>query len=197
MLQKNNIHLLDCGTSGGLYGKKKGFSLMIGGDKTVFEKAKPLFQAIAAPQGFGYFGSTGAGHYVKMVHNGIEYSLLQAYAEGFQLLKKNNTYTNFDLEQICEVWKHGSVIRSWIISLSKNIFANDQDFKTISGSIGENLTGRWTLKESKMQNINMPLLEKSLEIRSWSRESGGNYATKIIALLRNAFGGHQIQKRKS
>jgi 6-phosphogluconate dehydrogenase len=194
LLKEKNIHLLDCGTSGGLHGKNNGFSLMIGGDKAIFEKTKPIFKAIATPNGFGYFGKSGAGHYVKMIHNGIEYSLLQAYAEGFHLLKENKNYKNLDLEKICNVWENGSIIRSWIIHLSKEIFSKHQEFKTISGDIGENLTGRWTLEESEKQGVDMPLLKKSLEIRAWSREHGGNYATKVVAMLRNAFGGHKVKK---
>ncbi len=193
-LKSKNINFIDCGTSGGLAGRKIGFSLMIGGKKEVFEKLQPIFKSIAAPNGYGYMGPSGSGHYVKMIHNGIEYSLLQGYTEGFNLLKNNNRYKNLDLEKITKVWSNGSVIRSFIVELAHNIFLKDQEFKNISGDIGENLTGRWTLDEAKEQNIPIDLLEKSLEIRKWSRESGGNYATKIVAMLRNAFGGHKVKK---
>jgi 6-phosphogluconate dehydrogenase len=191
-LKSKNINFIDCGTSGGLHGRDFGFSLMIGGDKKVFENLDPVFKAIAAPQGYQYVGTSGAGHYVKMVHNGIEYALLQAYAEGFHLLKEGN-YKDLDLEKISDVWNHGSIIRSWILELAHNIFEHDQDLTDISGKIGENKTGRWTLDEAIAQNVPVDLIEKSLQIRASSRETGGNYATKVVAMLRNQFGGHAIE----
>ncbi|MFA5075043.1 MAG: decarboxylating 6-phosphogluconate dehydrogenase [Candidatus Babeliales bacterium] len=193
-LKTKNIDYIDCGTSGGLLGQKIGFSLMIGGNKNIFAKLEPIFKAIAHKDGYNYMGSSGAGHYVKMVHNGIEYSILQSYAEGFNLLKNNNTFKNLDLEKITSTWQNGSVIRSWILDLAHDIFAKDQELKDISGNIGENKTGQWTLQECREQNIPMDLLEKSLQIREWSRESGGNYATKVVAMLRHAFGGHEVKK---
>lgn len=195
LLKEKKIHLLDCGTSGGVAGKQSGYSLMIGGDKDIFEETEEIFKTIAAPNGYNYMGPSGAGHYVKMIHNGIEYSLLQSYAEGFDLLKNNKNYPNLNLETITNTWLNGSVIRSWILELCKNIFAQDQELNSISGSIGENQTGRWTIKESKEQNIPMNLLEKSLEIRKKSRKTGGNYGTKVVAMLRNQFGGHQVEKQ--
>jgi 6-phosphogluconate dehydrogenase len=193
-LKKHNLNFLDCGTSGGLAGKDIGFSLMIGGDENIYQKAEPIFKSIAAPNGYNYMGPAGSGHYVKMIHNGIEYSLLQAYAEGFDLLKNNNRYKDLDLEKITNVWMNGSVIRSWILQLANNIFSKDQNLEKISGDIGENLTGKWTFDETKEQNIKMDLLQKSLEIREWSRQSGGNYATKVVSMLRHEFGGHEVKK---
>jgi len=195
-LKLKNIHFVDCGTSGGLHGKEIGFSLMVGSDRNIFEKIEPILKSIATENGYGYMGPSGSGHYVKMIHNGIEYSLLQAYAEGFDLLKNNNRYKNLDLEKISGIWLNGSVIRSWILQLAKNVFSKDQNFKDISGDIGENLTGRWTLEEAKKQNIEMLLLEKALRTREWSRKNGGNYTTKIIAMLRHEFGGHEIKKTR-
>jgi 6-phosphogluconate dehydrogenase len=191
-LGKSSIHLLDCGTSGGLYGRKIGFSLMIGGDESIFKKVEKLFMAIAAPNGYGYMGPAGAGHYVKMIHNGIEYALLQSYAEGLHLLKEGH-YKNLDLEKITSVWNNGSVIRSWIVDLLQKIFSQDQELHDISGTIEENFTGQWTLKEAKKQKIPIDLIERSLQIRAWSRKSGGNYGTKLVAMLRNKFGGHSIK----
>ncbi len=195
LLKERNINLLDCGTSGGVAGKLGGYSLMIGGDKDVFEKTEEIFKSIAAPNGYNYMGPAGAGHYVKMIHNGVEYSLLQSYAEGFDLLKNNTNYQNLDLETITDTWLNGSVIRSWILELCKNIFAQDQKLNSISGSIGENQTGRWTIDEANKQSVPMDLLKKSLEIRKESRETGGNYGTKIVAMLRHQFGGHLIRKQ--
>jgi 6-phosphogluconate dehydrogenase len=195
LLKSKNISFLDCGTSGGVAGKFSGYSLMIGGDESVFEKMDLLFKAIASPNGYNYMGTSGAGHYVKMIHNGIEYSLLQSYAEGFDLLKNNFNYPNLDLEKITDTWRNGSVIRSWILDLCRNIFAQDQDLKGISGSIGENQTGRWTLDEAEKQKISMKLLQDALDIRKESRQTGGNYGTKVVAMLRNQFGGHEVNKK--
>ncbi|MBU1007837.1 decarboxylating 6-phosphogluconate dehydrogenase [Candidatus Dependentiae bacterium] len=192
-LAKDNIFLLDCGTSGGLRGSDIGFSLMIGGDHNSYKKAEPIFKAIAAPNGYAYLGPSGAGHYVKTVHNGVEYVILQSYADGFNLLK-HGQYKDLDLHKISKVWNNGSVIRSWICELLEEIFAQDQSFTDISGFIDENLTGQWTIEEANKQNISMKLLEISLEIRAQSRQTGGDYATKIVALLRNKFGGHEVKK---
>ncbi len=193
-LKSKKIYFIDCGTSGGLHGKDLGFSLMIGGDKKIFENLEPIFKSIAAPGGYAYIGPSGAGHYVKMVHNGIEYALLQSYAEGFHLLK-DGAYKDLDLEEISKIWNHGSIIRSWILELACSIFTKDKDLADISGKIGENKTGRWTLDEAKEQNIPVDLIERAIEIRAWSRQSGGNYATKIVAMLRNKFGGHELGRK--
>jgi 6-phosphogluconate dehydrogenase len=193
MLKAQEICFLDCGTSGGLHGKEIGFSLMIGGDKEIFTAIEPLFKAIAAPHGYGYVGPSGAGHYVKMVHNGIEYALLQAYAEGFHVLK-DGAYPDLNLEQIANIWNHGSIIRSWILHLAHEIFEVDQELAHISGKIAESGTGKWTVDEAHKQNIPVRLIEDALTIRAQSRETGGNYATKIVALLRNKFGGHSFEK---
>jgi 6-phosphogluconate dehydrogenase len=193
-LAKIGVNFLDCGTSGGLHGKTIGFSLMIGGNKKAFESALPVFEAIAAPQGFAYMGPAGTGHYVKMVHNGIEYALLQSYAEGFDLLK-NGYYKEINVANAAKVWTHGSIIRSWILNLSYEILSHDQDLNDVSGAIGENKTGQWTVDVAKEYNVPVDLIEKSLTIRAWSRQSGGNYATKLVAMLRNKFGGHAVTKK--
>lgn len=193
-LQKN-IEFLDCGVSGGILGKEQGFSLMIGGNKKSFERCESLFKALAAPQGYAYLGRSGAGHYVKMIHNGIEYGLLQAYSEGFQLIKQGSFKgDDLDLVAITKVWNNGAVIRSWILELSQNIFEKDQKFTHISGAIEEHGTGRWTVDEAHKYHIPVPVIEESLKVRAWSRKTGGNYATKIIALLRHAFGGHKVTR---
>lgn len=194
-LEKDGFSLLDCGTSGGVRGREIGFSLMIGGDKKSFEKAEKIFAAIATPNGYAHLGPAGAGHYVKMIHNGIEYAILQSYADGFNLLK-HGEYNNLDLHKIATVWNNGSVIRSWICELIQEIFEQSQEFTKISGKVGENLTGQWTLLEANKQNISMDLLQAALKTRKWSRETGGNYATKLIALLRKKFGGHQLADLK-
>jgi 6-phosphogluconate dehydrogenase len=189
----SSIAFLDCGTSGGLYGKEHGFSLMIGGDKTAYEQALPVFQAIAQPDGYAHVGPSGAGHFVKMVHNGIEYALMQSYAEGFHLLKKG-PYSDLNLEQIAAVWNHGAIIRSWLLELIQQIYSRGSDLKDISGAVGENQTGFWTAKTAKERGIPVKMIEQALDIRAWSRQDGGNYATKLVALMRHEFGGHEIKK---
>lgn len=187
------IAFLDCGTSGGIHGKERGFSLMIGGDHHAFLQIEDIFKVLAAPDGYAYLGPAGAGHYVKMVHNGIEYALLESYAEGLSVLK-NGSYQHLDLAAITRVWNHGSVIRSWILELTQTVFEHDQEFKSISGEVADNGTGRWTVQEAHEKNIPVPMIEDAVKIRDWSQKSGGNYATKIVALLRNQFGGHSIKK---
>lgn len=196
-LEEKGIAYLDCGTSGGIHGQKDGFCLMVGGDERVYKKAESLFKAVAASKGFGLVGPSGAGHYVKMVHNGIEYGLLQAYAEGFAIVKKGTfKESDLDLAQISGIWEHGSVVRSFLLSLAHDVFKKDQDFASISGQIQEGGTGKWTVQEAKDNNIDVPIIEQSLKVRAWSRTTGGNYATKFIAMLRNAFGGHAVTKVK-
>lgn len=190
------IHFIDCGTSGGLFGEEIGYSLMVGGDEKIYNKLIPLFTVIAAKEGFAHVGPAGAGHYVKMIHNGIEYALLQSYAEGFQILKKNNNYPNLDLEKVSNVWMHGSVIRSWILELCHQIFSEDQNFSNINGAIGENKTGLWTSEEAHSQDIPSDMIDKALEIRAWSRQTEGDYSTKLVALLRHKFGGHPVEKKE-
>lgn len=191
-----NIPFLDCGTSGGLHAQQYGFCLMVGGDHAAFLFAQPLFAALAAPNGYAYIGPSGAGHYVKMIHNGIEYALLQAYAEGFTLLKQGTAYPHLDLAALARVWNHGSIIRSWILELLGAVLRQDQELHQVSGAVQENGTGSWTVQEAHKQHIPVPLLEQAVQIRVWSRQTGGNYTTKLVALLRHQFGGHPVQKIK-
>lgn len=195
LLGAKGIRFVDIGTSGGLGGREIGFSLMVGGDHEAYKALEPILNAIAMPKGFGYMGPSGAGHYVKMVHNGIEYGLLQAYAEGFHLLA-DGSYQNLDLELISRVWSHGSVIRSWLGDLAHEIYQEKIDINEISGEIAEGGTGLWTLEEATLRHVPMPVLKESLIVREWSRKTGGNYATKLIALLRNKFGGHAVVTKK-
>ncbi len=190
-LAKDNIHFVDCGTSGGLKGEDIGFSLMIGGDLEAYETLVPIFEAIATTDGYGHMGPAGAGHYVKMVHNGVEYALLQAYGEGFDVLR-NGHYKELDLELVSRVWSNGSVIRSWIAELCHEVFSKDQQLRDVSGVIGGGATGTWTSEEAKKQGVPVKLIDESLAIRTWSQESGGNFGTKVVAMLRNKFGGHKL-----
>ena len=190
-LAAHSINFLDCGVSGGIHGQKNGFCLMVGGNYEIYKKVEPLLKALAAPDGYNYMGSSGAGHYVKMVHNGIEYGLLQAYAEGFQLLREGD-FKELDLEKVSNVWLHGSVIRSWLLELSHDVFKKDQTLTSIDGKIQEGGTGAWTVENAHKNNVPVPVIEKSLEVRALSRQTGGNFATKVIQMLRNAFGGHSV-----
>lgn len=195
LVAQKNVSYLDCGTSGGLHGRQSGYCLMVGGDKKSYDSVAPLLSLIAAPNGMAHVGPSGAGHYVKMVHNGIEYALLQGYAEGFQLLKEG-TFKDvpLDLEKISDLWNHGSIIRSFLLELTHNVYKKDQEFKNVSGEIAEGGTGKWTVQEAQEHGIPVPLIEESLAIRAQSRITGGNYATKLVALLRNQFGGHAVKK---
>ncbi len=195
LLESKGLHFLDCGTSGGVHGRENGFCLMVGGSKEIFTKIEPVLRALAAPGGYALLGPSGAGHYVKMVHNGIEYALLQAYAEGFQIVKEGSfADQHLDLAKISDVWMHGSVIRSWLLELAHGIFMHDQNFESIGGEVAQGGTGAWTFDEAGEHGIQVPALLAALEVRAWSQESGGNYATKLIALLRNAFGEHAVNK---
>lgn len=197
LCEAKNINFLDCGTSGGVHGLEHGFCLMIGGKKEVYDKFVPYFKSIAAPGGYAHVGQYGAGNYVKTVHNGVEYALLQAYAEGFDLLKDNDQYPDLDLEQISNLWQHGSVIRSFILELAHNVFVKDQDLKNIKSKIGGGQTGRWTVEMAKEQNVPVPLIEHSLKIRDESSEEDGRYAAKVVAMLRNQFGGHKVERHEN
>ncbi len=192
-LAEQGVEFIDCGTSGGLHGSTLGYSLMIGGDGIAVAKCMPIFKAVAMqPGGYQHVGPAGAGHYVKMVHNGIEYALLQAYGEGFQMIKEG-PYKGLDCAGVAKVWNHGSIIRSWICQLAEEFLVKDQTLDNISGVIGENKTGQWTVEVAKDHGIPVETIEKSLAIRAWSRATGGNYGTKIVAKLREAFGGHSVQ----
>lgn len=192
-LSAHDIAFLDCGSSGGVHAKDVGLSLMLGGSAETFARVEPLLQALAAPGGYALVGPSGAGHYVKMVHNGIEYGLLQAYAEGFQLIKEGSFKdAQIDLEQLTRVWQNGSVVRSWILHLAHQVFMKDQNLTTIGGQLAEGGTGRWTVEEADAHNIQVPVIKESLAVRAWSRLTGGNYATKVVAMLRQQFGGHAV-----
>lgn len=195
MLENLGIAFLDCGVSGGLQARGNGFSLMVGGDNVIYTKVHSLLAAIAAPGGLGHVGPSGAGHYVKMVHNGIEYALLQAYAEGFQLIRQGSFKDSvLDLEEITRVWNNGSIIRSWILELAHSIFLKDQKLDRYSGKVEATGMGKWTVEDAYKHDVPVRLIEDAVDIRYWSQETGGNYSTKVVALLRHEFGGHPVKK---
>lgn len=196
-LKEKNIHFLDCGTSGGIAGRRYGFCLMVGGEKDIFKKLEPIFFTLAmtGPLGYDHVGPSGAGHYVKMVHNGIEYGIMQAYAEGFHLLHDGEFKNKLRLDSIARLWNHGSIIRSHLLKLLEKIFYDHENFDDVSGFAAESGMGKWTVEEGKKQKIPTPVIETACNVRKESQKTGGNFATKLVALLRNKFGGHQYFKK--
>ncbi len=192
-LSEKRITFLDCGTSGGIHGIENGFCLMIGGDKGAYLSVTPLWDAISVQDGYAYVGASGAGHYVKMVHNGIEYALMQSYAEGLHLLHDSAFGAGvLNLQEITRIWNQGSIIRSFLLELTGNIFAKDQSLIHTSGKVAQTGMGEWTVQEAHIRKIPVPSIELAVRTREWSQATGGNYATKIIALLRQQFGGHKV-----
>jgi 6-phosphogluconate dehydrogenase len=178
------------GTSGGLSGARHGACLTIGGDEKVFSKVEWVFRAIAQPEGYAYVGEQGAGHYVKMVHNGMEYSLLQAYGEGFQVLAEG-PYKDLNFAKIADVWSHGSIIRSYLLELAAKGFGADPRLSKIEGKVGGGETGTWTVKEAKKAGTPVPMMELALRAREESQKHP-TFATRVVAVLRNLFGGHAV-----
>jgi 6-phosphogluconate dehydrogenase len=185
---------VDCGTSGGVWGLKEGYSMMIGGDKEPVEHLRPIWEALApAPdQGWGHVGPSGSGHFVKMVHNGIEYGLMQAYAEGFTILERKESL-NLDLPQIAEIWRYGSVVRSWLLDLTAEALKNNPTLEGLEAYVVDSGEGRWTVFEAIDLNVSAPVITESLMRRIRSREEN-NFTDRMIAIQRNAFGGHAVKK---
>ena len=189
-LSLKNIHLLDAGTSGGILGLENGYSLMVGGDICIFKKVEPIFQALApsSTSGYGRVGPSGSGHFAKMVHNGIEYGMMQSYAEGFEILKAKESMS-LDLAQISEIWRHGSVIRSWLLDLANAAIAEDGDLYNAKAYADDSGEGRWAVQESVDLEVPTPVITASLQRRFGSRQNN-SFSLKLIAALRNKFGGH-------
>lgn len=193
-LQAKGIHYLDIGTSGGLEGARSGACLMIGGEKKIFEKLKPLFEKLIGRKGsYAYFGPAGAGHFVKMVHNGVEYGMLQAIGEGFEILAKGPYKPDF--HQVSQNWNSGSVVRGWLMELLERAFAKDSTLEKIEGVIGGGSTGSWTLQTAKEFQANIPVITASMKAREKSVKSP-SFSGKVVAALRYEFGGHEIQKSR-
>jgi 6-phosphogluconate dehydrogenase len=195
MLKEHGLHYLDAGTSGGIWGLTEGYSLMIGGDEDVVERLSPIFETLApAPdQGWGRVGPAGAGHFTKMVHNGIEYGMMQAFAEGFEILKAKKEF-NLDLLQVSRIWQRGSVVRSWLLDLIENVMEEDQGLENLEAYIADSGEGRWTVFEAIDLNVAAPVITASLQRRIRSRQSGP-YSDKLVAAMRNQFGGHAVKKK--
>ncbi len=193
-LERKGIHFIDAGTSGGIWGLQEGYSLMVGGSPAALDIIKPLLETLApAPdQGWGHVGPYGSGHFVKMVHNGIEYGMMQAYAEGFEILKAKEQF-NLDLHQVAEIWRSGSVVRSWLLDLTANALDENPQLSGIKGWVADSGEGRWTVFESIDLDIPAPVITAALQARFVSRKEE-NFAAKLLAAMRNQFGGHAIKK---
>ena len=185
------LHYQDCGTSGGIWGLKNGYCLMIGGDREIFNRIEPIYKTLAPADGYGYMGTSGSGHYVKMVHNGIEYGMLQAYGEGFELM--NASDYGLDLQEISKIWNHGSVVRSWLIELAELAFEREPHLDSLRGYVDDSGEGRWTVFDAIEKNIPAPVITLSLLRRLSSRQEE-SFSAKVIAALRNEFGGHAVKK---
>jgi 6-phosphogluconate dehydrogenase len=190
-LAQKGILFCDAGTSGGVWGLKNGYCLMVGGAPEAVAICEPIFRALAPEGGYAHVGPAGAGHYVKMVHNGIEYGLMQAYAEGFEILKTSPFGLN--LHAIAGIWGRGSVVRSWLLELLEAAFAGGEDLKGIRGWVEDSGEGRWTVQAAMDQDVPAPIITLSLQTRFRSRQDE-SYGAKILAALRNQFGGHAIKK---
>jgi 6-phosphogluconate dehydrogenase len=193
MLKEKGFHFVDVGTSGGIRGLSEGYSMMVGGEKAIVDQLCPIFETLApaAGKGWGHVGPSGAGHFVKMVHNGIEYGLMQAYAEGFEILKAKKEF-DLDLHQIAEIWRHGSVVRSWLLDLAADILAEDQDLRGIEGWVADSGEGRWAVADAIELDVPAPVITLSLLMRLVSRRKE-SYAAKMLAAMRHKFGGHEIK----
>jgi 6-phosphogluconate dehydrogenase len=191
-LAQSKIELVDSGTSGGIWGLENGYCLMVGGTDAAVKHCEPIFTALAPENGYAHVGPIGAGHYVKMVHNGIEYGLLQAYAEGYEILNASKIFPGLDLEQVANVWQHGSVVRSWINELAANAFGRDASLSDIKGWVADSGEGRWTVQEAIDLDVPAPVITLSLQTRFRSRQAD-SFGAKVIAALRNEFGGHAVK----
>jgi 6-phosphogluconate dehydrogenase len=192
-LKPHGLNFVDVGTSGGIWGLKEGYSLMVGGEPDVIKRLTPIFQTLApAPnKGWGHVGQAGAGHFTKMVHNGIEYGLMQAYAEGLAILKAKPEF-RLDLHQITEIWRFGSVVRSWLLDLTSDALAKNPDLHGIEPYVADSGEGRWTVQEAIDENLSAPVITLSLLRRIRSREDDP-FSDKLLAVMRNQFGGHEVK----
>ena len=193
-LESKGIHLVDAGTSGGIWGLREGYCLMIGGSTDAVDQLRTIFQSLApAPdRGWAYVGPVGAGHFVKMVHNGIEYGLMQAYAEGFALLHRKTEF-RLDLAKIAELWRHGSVVRSWLLDLTAEALAQDATLENVQPYVADSGEGRWTVIEAIDQSLSAPVITMSLMERFRSRDEE-SFSDRMVAVMRNRFGGHEVKK---
>ncbi len=192
-LAKSGVNFIDVGTSGGVEGARNGACMMIGGDEDVFKKLEELFWKICVRDGYSYIGRSGSGHYVKMVHNGIEYGMLQAIGEGFEVIKKSDF--EIDFEELSKVWSNGSVIRGWLMELCQRAFEKDPSLETVKGVIDSSGEGLWTVEEALRLQVPSSVIAQSLFARYYSKDAD-SFSAKVIASLRNEFGGHSVTKKQ-
>ncbi len=190
-LKKKQLHYIDVGTSGGIWGLKVGYCLMIGGEDAPVKRLTPIFTTLAPENGWAHVGGHGAGHYVKMVHNGIEYSMMQGYAEGFELMSKSDY--NLDLGRVADLWMHGSVVRSWLLELAVDALKDDPKLDKLKGFVQDSGEGRWMIADAIEKDVPVPTLTTALFTRFRSRQDQ-SFAEKMLAALRNAFGGHAVRR---
>jgi len=193
-LKGEGFNFVDVGTSGGIWGLQEGYSMMVGGDEDVVERLRPIFETLAPgkDKGWGRTGGAGAGHFVKMVHNGIEYGLMEAYAEGFSIMGQKKVL-NLDLAQIAEIWRYGSVVRSWLLDLSADALKKNPTLEGLEPYVVDSGEGRWTVSEAIDLNVSAPVITESLIRRIRSREDD-NFTDRMLAVMRNEFGGHAVKK---
>lgn len=191
-LQGRGIQFVDSGTSGGIWGLANGYCLMIGASQEAFTLCEPIFKTLAPPDGYAHMGPPGSGHYVKMIHNGIEYGMLQAYAEGYEILHASRDF-KLDLHKIAAVWNHGSVVRSWLNELAEEALEKDGELSGLRGYVEDSGEGRWTVQEAIDLDVPAPVITLSLLTRLRSRQTD-SFSAKVIAALRNEFGGHAVKK---
>jgi len=191
-LRARGIEFVDAGTSGGIWGLEVGYCLMIGGSDAAFTRCEPVFKTLAPPEGYAHVGPTGSGHFVKMIHNGIEYGMLQAYAEGYEILHASKDF-KLDLGRIAGLWNRGSVVRSWMNELAERAFAADPDLAAIRGFVEDSGEGRWTVQEAIDLSVPAPVITLALISRFRSRQQD-SFAAKVVAALRKEFGGHATRK---
>lgn len=194
MMREKKINYVDVGTSGGVWGLANGYGMMVGGDDAAVNRLRPVLETLAPAkdQGWGHMGPSGAGHYVKMVHNGIEYGIMQAYAEGFEILRAKKEL-NLNVSQIAEAWRIGTVIRSWLLDLTAAALKEDPDLTDIAPYVSDSGEGRWTVMDSIDLDVPTPVITTALFARFYSR-SNGDYSAKVLAAMRNQFGGHAVKK---
>ena len=192
--EKVGVHFLDIGTSGGILGRTHGYALMIGGDAKAAASLSPIFDSLAPKDGWGHFGPPGSGHYVKMVHNAIEYGMMESLAEGYRLLKEGH-YKDIDLAKVGDVWQHGSIVESLLNELTRQALSENPELSGIDGVVAESGEARWTLELASKLGLPMPSIQSSFDVRLKSQAGDTNYATKLLAAMRNKFGGHEINPK--
>ncbi len=191
LAKASGVHFVDAGTSGGVWGLKNGYCLMVGGEEAAVRACEPIFHSLAPPDGYAYVGASGAGHFSKMVHNGIEYGMLAAYGEGFEILEKSEF--GFDLHQLSKLWLQGSVVRSWLLELAELAFRDDPSLADIRGYVEDSGEGRWTVQAAIDESVPAPVITMALLSRFVSRQDE-SFSAKVIAALRNQFGGHAVKR---